>query len=202
MKLYRPATILVGVLFVLLGGLFRLADPEQVFGTDSNLKVVSGTVGQPLVFGGTESTVEVTRVAFARTIVSADASSDDKPIESNGVFVAIEWDTVRGVQDPGAFHATLITDGDSVYTEVSDPTDSGMDFPDTGFARTGAIVFEVNPADLKGLTLRLEPSMLWNVYNSEVRVDLGVPTEEIAQKMVDEADDQYVIDDPVTRVAS
>ena len=26
MKLYRPATVLVGVLFVLLGGLTRLAD--------------------------------------------------------------------------------------------------------------------------------------------------------------------------------
>ena len=33
MKLYRPATVLVGVLFVLLGGLTRLADPDQVLAT-------------------------------------------------------------------------------------------------------------------------------------------------------------------------
>jgi hypothetical protein len=201
-KLYRPATILVGVVFVLLGGIARLADPDEVYAPDPNLKVVSGTLGSPLEFAGSGSTFEATRVAFARKIIDADATDDDKPIESNGVFVAIEWDTVRGPKDPGGFDPTLITDGDSIYTEVSDPTGSGIDFPDPGFASTGVIVFEVNPADLKGLTLRLRPTMLWNVYNAEVRVDLGIPTEEIAQKMVEDADDQYVVDDAVTRVAS
>ncbi|MGW6197587.1 hypothetical protein ACWF0M_15695 [Kribbella sp. NPDC055110] len=202
MKLYRPATILVGLLFVLLGGVIRLAGPDNVLGEDSNLKVVHGTVGQALPYAGSGSTVKVARIKFARTIVSADATDDDKPFETNGVFVAVEWDAVRGVKDPDTFTPTLITDGGSVYSEVSDPSASRMDFPDAGFASTGSVVFEANPADLKGLTLRLKPSMLFNVYNSEIRVDLGVPTEAIAQQMVDGAVDQYVINDDVVRVAS
>jgi hypothetical protein len=201
MKLYRPATILVGLLFVLLGGVTRLAGPEHVFGDDQNLKVVHGTIGEALPWAGSGSTMKVTRIKFARSILSADASDDDKPIDTNGVFVAVEWDSVRGVKDPDTFTPTLITDGDSVYEKVSDPSESRIDFPDAGFARTGSVVFEVNPADLKGLTLRLKPSMFFNVYNSEIRVDLGIPTEAIAQQMVDGADAQYVINDSVTRVA-
>ncbi len=202
MKLYRPATILVGVLFVLLGGVTRLAGPENVLGEDQNLKVVHGTIGEALPYAGSGSTMKVTRIKFAKTIIQADASDDDKPFETNGVFVAVEWDAVRGVKDPDSFNPTLITDGGSVYTKVSDPTESRIDFPDAGFASTGTVVFEANPADLKGLTLRLRPSMFFNVYNSELRVDLGIPTEAIAQQMVDGAVDQYVINDDVTRVAS
>jgi hypothetical protein len=201
-KLYRPATILVGLLFILIGGVARLAGPDQVYGDDSNLKVVHGTIGEALPYAGSGSTMKVVRIKFARKIVSADAGSDDKPIDTNGIFVAVEWDAVRGVKDPDTFTPTLITDGDSVYEKVSDPTESDMNFPDAGFARTGTIVFEANPTDLKGLTLRLKPSMFWNVYNSEIRVDLGIPTEDIAQQMVDRADEQYVVDDSVTRVAS
>jgi len=202
MKLYRPATILVGLLFVLLGGVTRLAGPDSVYGDDSNLKVVHGTIGEALPYAGSGSTMKVTRIKFARKILSGDAGDDDKPIDTNGIYVAVEWDSVRGVKDPDTFTPTLITDGGSVYEKVSDPSESRIDFPDAGFARTGSVVFEANPADLKGLTLRLKPTMFFNVYNSEIRVDLGVPTESIAQQMVDGADDQYVINDSVTRVAS
>jgi hypothetical protein len=202
MKLYRPATILVGLLFVLLGGVARLAGPDHVLGDDSNLKVVRGSIGQALPYAGSGSTMKVTRIKFARSIVSDNASDDEKPTDTNGVYIAVEWDSVRGVKDPDSFAPTLTTDGGSVYEEVSDPTDSNIDFPDAGFARSGAVVFEANPADLKGLTLRLKPRMLFNVYNSEIRVDLGIPTEDIAQQMVDGAADQYVVNSSVTRVAS
>ena len=67
MKLYRPATVLVGVLFVLLGGLTRLATPEQVF-EEQNLEVVHGTIGEPLKYGG-DSTVTVTRMKFAKAVL-------------------------------------------------------------------------------------------------------------------------------------
>ena len=202
MKLYRPATVLVGVLFVLLGGVIRLGMPDNVYHDTPNLAIVSGQIGQPLEYAGSGTTFKVTRIAFARKILSAKASDDDKPIDTDGVFVAVEWDAVRGVAKPDTFTPTLTTDGGSVYEGVSDPSESGIDFPDAGFARTGTIVFEANPADLKGLTLRLKPSMLFNVYNSEIRVDLGIPTEAIAQQMVDGAADQYVVNDAVTRVAS
>ncbi len=201
MKLYRPATILVGVLFVLLGGLTRLATPDQVY-DEQNMKVIDGTIGEPLDYTGSGSTVKVTRIKFAQSVLDSDASEDDKPIETNGVYVAVEWDAVRGVKKPDDIKATLEADGGSVYKPTEGLSNSSLDFPDAGFARTGTMVFEVNPSDLKNLTLRLTPTMIFNVYNSEIQVDLGIPTEAIAQEMVDGAAPQYVVENPVTRVAS
>lgn len=198
MKLYRPATVLVGILFVLLGGLTRLATPEHVF-EEQNLKAVRGTIGEALEYAGSGSTVTINRMKFAKAIV--EDRDGEKPYQTNGVYVALEWDTVRGVKRPGAMKATLEADGGTVYTPVDGPSNSGIDFPDAGFAKTGSVVFEVNPADLKGLTLKLRPSMLYNVYNSYVVVDLGIPSEQIAQRLVDSAADQYVLQDPVERVA-
>ncbi len=202
MKLYRPATVAVGVLFVLLGGLTRLATPEQIF-EEQNMEVVSGTIGEALKFGGGDSTVTVTRMKFAKTLVEEDAGDDDKPLETNGVYVALEWDTVRGVEKPDTIGATLRADGGTVYEPIGGLTDSGIDFPTPGFAKTGAVIFEVNPTDLKGLMLHVRPSgMLFNVLNSSIEVDLGVPSDDIAQQLVDGAEDQYVLQEPVVRVAS
>jgi hypothetical protein len=201
-KLYRPATILVGVLFVLLGGLTRLATPDQVY-DKQNIKVVHGTIGQPLDYTGSGSTVQVTRIQFAQSVLDEDASDDDKPLDTNGVYVAVEWDAVRGPKKVDNVNASLEADGGSVYEPVgSGVNNSSLDFPDAGFGRTGAIVFEVNPADLKDLTLRIRPTMLFNVYNSEIAVDLGIPSEKIAQRLVDTAVPEYVVPSPVTRVAS
>jgi len=118
------------------------------------------------------------------------------------VYVAVEWDAVRGVKKPDDIKATLEADGGSVYEPTEGLSNSRLDFPDAGFARTGTMVFEVNPSDLKNLTLKLTPTMIFNVYNSEIQVDLGIPTEAIAQQMVDGAVPQYVVENPVTRVAS
>jgi hypothetical protein len=200
-KLYRPATVLVGVLFVLLGGLTRLATPDQLF-EEQNMQVVRGTIGEPLKYGGGDSTVTITRMKFAKGILDDSGNDDDKPIETNGVFVALEWDTVRGIEKPGNFGVTLRADGGGVYQSVGSMTDSSLDFPEPGFARTGAIVFEVNPTDLKGLTLQIRPTQFYNVLNSAVQVDLGIPSEEVAQQLVDGADAQYVVQSAVTRVAS
>jgi hypothetical protein len=197
-KLYRPATVLVGVLFVLLGGLTRLAAPDQVY-DQQNLQVVKGTIGEALEYG--ESTVTITRMKFAKGVLD-DSGNDDKPFETNGVYVALEWDTVRGIEKPENIGATLVADGGTVYKSIGGLNDSGIDLPDAGFAKTGAIVFEVNPTDLKGLTLQLRPTMFFNVLNSYVEVDLGIPSEEVAQQLVDGADAQYVVQRSVVRVAS
>lgn len=199
MKLYRPATVLVGVLFVLLGGLTRLATPEQVY-EEQNLEVVHGTIGEALKYG--DSTVTITRMAFAKGVLEESSTDDEKPIETNGVFVALEWDTVRGIKKPPNTGLKLLADGGTVYEPIGGLTDSGIDFPDAGFAKTGAVVFEVNPTDLKGLKLQIRPSMLYNVLNAYVEVDLGIPSEEIAQQLVDGAEAQYVLQRPVSRVAS
>ncbi|MFG1819129.1 hypothetical protein ACGFIF_35570 [Kribbella sp. NPDC049174] len=199
MKLYRPATVAVGVLFVLLGGLTRLAAPDQVF-DEQNMQVVHGTIGEDLEYG--DSTVTITRMKFAKTVVEEDGSDDDKPLETNGVYVALEWDTVRGIAKPQNAGATLVADGGTVYEPIGGLNDSGIDFPNAGFAKTGAVVFELNPTDLKGLKLQLRPSMLYNVLNAYVEVDLGIPGEEVAQQLVDGAEAQYVLQEPVVRVAS
>jgi hypothetical protein len=200
-KLYRPATILVGVLFVLIGGLTRLATPDQVY-DEQNLKVVKGTIGEPLDYEGTGSTVKVTRIKFARSVLDSSDSDGKKPLETNGIYLAVEWDAVRGDRKPDLTNPTLQADGGSVYMPVEGLSHSGLDFPDAGYAKTGTVVFEINPADMKGLTLKLRPTMLFNVYNSVIAVDLGIPTEAIAQQMVDGAVAQYIVEDSVTRVAS
>ena len=71
------------------------------------------------------------------------------------MYVALEWDTVRGIKKPDNIGATLIADGGTVYEPIGRLSDSGIDFPERGFrARPAAVVFEVNPTDLKGLTLQ------------------------------------------------
>ncbi|MER7246661.1 hypothetical protein [Kribbella sp. NPDC000426] len=200
MKLYRPATILVGVLFVLLGGVTRLAAPDQVY-DEQNIKVVHGTIGQALDYTGSGSTMKITRIKFARAVIDS-SDTDKKPLETNGIYVAIEWDAVRGAKKPDNINATLTADGGSVYKPVEGLSNSGIDFPDAGFAKTGTVVFELNPADITNLTLRLKPTMIFNYYNSDIEVDLGIPTDAIAQQMIDAAAPQYIVDNSVTRVAS
>jgi hypothetical protein len=200
-KLYRPATILVGILFVLLGGLTRLATPEHVY-DQQNIKVEHGTIGEALDYTGSGSTVKVTRIKFARAVLDSSASEGQKPIDTNGIYVAIEWDTVRGDRKPDGIEATLLADGGSVYQPLEGLNNSNLDFPNAGYARIGTIVFEVNPTDMKNLTLRLHSMMLFNTYNSEIQVNLGIPTEAIAQQMIDTAAPQYVVENAITRVAS
>ena len=199
MKLYRPATIAVGILFVLIGGLTRLATPDHVF-DEQNMEVSKGTIGQPLRFGK-EAELTVVRMQLAKSVLDANSSSDDKPIETNGVFVALEWESTSGVSKPDRPVPTLTSDGDAVYTPVS-LTYSVIEFGAPGFTTSGAIVFEVDPAQLEGLTLDVRPSQLWNVLNRKVSVDLGIPGAASAQQLLDTAVPQYVLPEQDVRVAS
>ena len=199
MKLYRPATVLVGVLFVLLGGLTRLATPEHVF-DEQNMMVSNGTIGQPVRFGR-EATLTIVRMQLAKSILDNNSTSDDKPIETNGVFVALEWETTRGVNDPDRPLPTLTSNGDAVYQPV-ELTYSGIEFGDAGFTTAGAIVFEVDPAELEGLTLQVRPQQFWNVLNRQASIDLGIPGADTAQQLLDKAVDLYTIPERDVRVTS
>ncbi|MFB6723421.1 hypothetical protein ACFCV3_24795 [Kribbella sp. NPDC056345] len=199
MKLYRPATILVGILFVLIGGLTRLATPEQVF-EQQNMMVSSGTIGQPLRFGK-EASLTVVRMHLAKSVMETNASSDAKPFETNGIFVALEWESTPGVDKADTAQATLVSDGDAVFNPLP-LTYSRIDFGASGFTQSGAIVFEVDPAELAGLTLQVRPGQFWNVLNRMVSVDLGIPSEAVAQQLVDNAAEQFVVPKQDIRVAS
>lgn len=196
MKLYRPATVAVGVLFVLVGGLTRLAAPDQVYDED-NRTITHGTVGQTLQFGGSD--VTITRSTFVKTYRSRE--SDDTPAETNGIFVAIEYDTVRRTPEPPSNNATLIADGGTVYSPVSDAYGDRIDFAEPGFGRTGALVFEVNPDDLAGLTLKVATFQFFTVLAQNLEIDLGIPDESIAQQEIDKAGAEYLVPEETTRVA-
>ncbi len=196
MKLYRPATVAVGVLFVLLGGLTRLAAPDQV-SDDGNRFVIHGTIGQTLEYGGSE--VTVTRMKFVKSYKTRE--SDEKAKESNGVFVAVEYDTVRGTKPAPGNDATLIADGGTVYQGVVDAFGDRIEFGEPGFGKTGALLYEVNPSDLAGLTLKVATSQVFTVAANDLEIDLGVPDEAIAQQEIDNASAEYLLPEPVTRVA-
>ena len=196
MKLYRPATVLVGVVFVLLGGLTRLATPDQVY-DETNREIVHGTIGEKVQYG--DSSVTVTRMRFAKSFLASE--SDERAVRSDGIFVAVEYDAVRGPKDPGNNEVTLTADGGTVYDPVAEGISSGIMFPEPGFAKTGAFLFEVNPADLKGLTLKLETTMLFSVLVQDLAIDLGVPSEAVAQRLMDQATDEYLLPKDKERVA-
>jgi hypothetical protein len=197
MKLYRPVTVLVGIMFVLLGGLTRLAEPDQIY-DEANRDVVSGTIGQALPYNG--STITVNRVKFAHAYLSGD--SDEKAVETTGIYVAVEYDTVRGTQEPLSPSPQLLTDEGTVYAPIGDTNGDHLDFAEPGFGVNGVLVFEVNTADVKGLTLKIRSTPLYTVLTRDLAVDLGVPDETVAQRMIDAAAPEYLIPRAVKRVAS
>ncbi|TDO54894.1 hypothetical protein EV643_101685 [Kribbella sp. VKM Ac-2527] len=196
MKLYRPATVVIGVIFVLLGGLTRLGEPEQVFDKQDRV-VTSGTIGEELEYG--DSKLTITRMRFVKSFQADE--SDDKMVQTKGIFVAIEYDAVRGGKDPGTNSVMLRADGGSVYEPVTEVIGDSVSFPEPGFAQTGAFVFEVNPADVTGLTFYLKRTQFFNSLAQDLSIDLAVPSEEIAQRSIDGAADEYVMPDETTRVA-
>lgn len=196
MKLYRPSTVLVGVLFVLIGGLTRLAAPDQVY-SENNRTVSHATVGQTLKFG--DSDVTITRVKFVKSYRVRE--SDETATESNGIFVAVEYDTVRRTAEPPSNTVSLTTDSGTVYTAVVDAYGDRIDFAEPGFGKSAAIVFEVNPDDLAGLTLTMATFQLFTVLAQNLEFDLGVPDEDVAKQEIDNADAEYLIPEAVARVA-
>jgi hypothetical protein len=96
---------------------------------------------------------------------------------------------------------TLRADGGSVYEPVSEVIGDSVSFPQPGFAQTGAFVFEVNPADVAGLTFYLKTTQFFNSLAQDLSIDLALPSEEIAQRSIDGAADEYVMPDETTRVA-
>lgn len=197
MKLYRPATVLVGILFVLLGGLTRLAEPDQVY-DESNRVVTKGTIGETLPYYG--STVTVHRMKFARAYLTG--SGDDKAVPSSGIYVAIEYSTERGTEKNPNPSPDLITDAGTVYQPIGETWGGNIDFDAPGFGVDGAIVFEVNPADVKGLTLRVRTTLFYNVLMKDLAFDLGVPDDKAAKQLIDTATPEFLIPHGTKRVAS
>jgi hypothetical protein len=198
MKLYRPVTVVVGVLFVVAGGLLRLIDPVGLY-DEPTRETERAVIGQRIAVG--ESAVEVERIRFARTVLASEEAGEE-PRPTDGVFLAVELDAIRGAGARPSLEATLRSAEGTVYRPLEQLITTAVDFPDPGFVRSSAFVFEVNPTDLAGLSLMLRPSSLYTVLVTDYAVDLGLPDDKTAAEQVSRSAQTYLLTKPVTRVAS
>jgi hypothetical protein len=198
MRLYRPVTVLVGILFVVAGGLVRLADPNALF-DDASRNLEHAGIGQRVAVD--DSAVEIKRIRFARTVLK-DADSGDEPTATDGVFLAVELDATRGPGEKPRLEATLRSGEGTLYRPIQQVIATAVDFPEPGFVSSSALVYEVNPADVAGLQLMLKPTTFWTVLVNDYAVDLGLPDEKTAEEHIGRSAQTYVIPKTVVRVVS
>jgi hypothetical protein len=204
-KLYRPVTVLVGIVLVIIAGLIRLGEPEEVL-EDTTRYAVRGKVGQPIE--GIDFTLTVTRVKFAREVdpnpddVDSRASDDERPMKTNGIFVTVEYQVEGRHKKGSAGDASLKTDGGSTYVPIDKfGVSNSVSIPAPGFVLSGSMVFETNPDDLAGLTLWLKKLRGLTVTTEDYAVDLGIKDEAAADDLVSNAERSYPMTKPQRRAA-
>lgn len=199
MKLYRPMTILVGVVLVIIAGLVRLGEPDEVY-EQSNRYTKHGEVGKPLT--GIDFTLTVTRVRFARAVdpnPDSDSREDDRPVKTNGTFVTVDYEVEGRHQAGTAGDLTLKADGGSVYEPINRAISSSITIPEPGFIESSTAIFEANPEDLAGLTMWVKPMRFLTVTTEQYAIDLGVKDAATARDMLDKADAVYPMTDSTKR---
>jgi hypothetical protein len=202
-RIYRPTTVIVGVVFVLLGGIVRLADPSEVL-DDSSRRLVRGSIGAPLT--DKDFTLTVTRVKFAQKVLQSETDDAADALTTEGIFVAVEFEVAGRHQPDTIGDLSLITDGGATYEPFSSPSATSATSPAPGFTESEVAVFEVNPADLAGLTLRVTPVQFITYFTTNYAIDLGIPSEDVAAGLVDKASkatgQEYVVPRSQLRVTS
>lgn len=199
MKLYRPVTILVGVVLVIVAGLVRLGEPDQVY-EQSNRYTKHGKVGKPLT--GIDFTLTVNRVRFARAVdpdPDSDAEEEDRPVKTNGIYVTVEYEVEGRHRAGSAGDPTLKADGGSVYEPSSLVISNNLNIPEPGFIETSTLVFEANPEDLAGLTLWVKPVVFLTVTTEDYAIDLGIKNAATARELMDKAEAVFPITDGTKR---
>ena len=205
MRLYRPATVLVGVALVIVAGLIRLAEPEERV-EDVSRYALHGVIGEPL--RGKDFTLTVTRVKFARVVDpnpnddDTKAAPDDRPIKTNGIFVTVEYQMEGRHETGSAGDASLKADGGSVYVPINKAIRSQLNIPQPGFAESSSLVFEANPDDLVGLTLWAKKLHVLSTLTEDYAIDLGVPDEAVVKDMIEHAEKSYPLTKPTLRAES
>jgi hypothetical protein len=188
MKIYRPITVTIGVVLVLLAGLVRLGDPERAL-EDHTRTVKSAAIGEQLA--GDDFTLEVHRVRFAREYGYENLTSDERPATTDGVFAVLEY-SITGRHAKGSIGSATLRSASGVTYEPHDLNPrTSLYIPEPGFTETYYMVFEVNPDDLAGLTLRLERSQLFTVLATDYHVDLGIRDAAAGHELADKAAELY-----------
>jgi len=202
-RLYRPVTVLVGVVLVLMSGIARLGEPKQVM-DDVTWVTKRGTMNQPLQ--AKDCTITVVRVSAYRGYdprpddTDDDADPEDKPRKTDGVFVLVTFEVEGRHQKGSAGSATLQSDSGAVYEPVSKLIRSTVDIPPPGFVQTTDLLFEVNPADLAGLTFRVRVGRVITTTAEEYVFDLGLPDQAAADEFTGRAAKMYYDQDPIVRI--
>lgn len=199
MKLYRPATILVGVVLVIIAGLVRLGEPDEVY-EQPNRYTKHGKVGKPLT--GIDFTLTVNRVKFARAVdpnPDSDNRDEDRPVKTNGIFVTVEYEVEGRHKTGSAGDLTLKADGGSVYEPINRAISTSVTIPEPGFIETETAIFEANPEDLAGLTMWIKPLTFLTVTTEDYAIDLGIKDTAAARDMLDKAEATYPMTDGTKR---
>jgi hypothetical protein len=204
MRLYRPLTVVVGIVLVILGGLVRLAEPDQVM-DDVTRYATRGTVGEPLV--DQDFTLTVTWVKLAESVDPKPDDDDDtaneadRPIATDGIFVTVEYQIEGRHKKGSAGGATLKTDEGTEYKPINKIIRTQMNIPPPGFVESSSLVFEANPDDLAGLTLWMKELRAIDSLTEDYAVDLAIPDQRVADEMVDSAERSYPLSEPTMRAA-
>lgn len=199
MKVYRPITVTVGVVLVLLAGIVRLGDPERAL-EDSTWTVKSAKLGEQL--SDEDFTLEVHRLRFAQEYAYENNSSDERPTGTDGVFAVIEY-SITGRHQKGTLGtATLHSSSGTVYESLDVNPRTSIYIPEPGFTETYYLVFEVNPDDLAGLRLRMRPLRMFTVLGTIYEVDLSLTDAAAGRELADKAAERYEGQDPKVFVRS
>jgi hypothetical protein len=188
MKVYRPITVTVGIVLVLLAGLVRIGDPERAL-EDSTRTVKHARIGEKL--SGDDFTLEIHRLRFAREYAYENNTSDERPASTDGVFAVIEYSITGRHKKGDAGSATLRSGNGTTYEPLGVNPRTSLYIPEPGFTESYYLVFEVNPDDLGGLTLRLERSQLFTVLATDYHVDLGISGDDAGRELADKASELY-----------
>lgn len=199
MKVYRPITVTVGVVLVLLAGIVRLGDPERAL-EEPTWTIKSARVGEQL--SGDDFTLEVHSVRFAQQYAYENLSSDERPTGTDGVFAVFEY-SITGRHRKGSLGtATLHSSSGTVYESLDVNPRTSIYIPEPGFTETYYLIFEVNPDDLGGLRLRMKPLRMFTVLGTIYQVDLGIADDAAGRELADKAAERYEGQDPKVFVRS
>jgi hypothetical protein len=161
---YRSRVVPIVVAIALVGlsaaGL-RLSEPPE----ETNFEVINGVFGKPVKVNNGEVTVTQVKVG---TALKQYGEVRDR---TNGMFVAVSVTGAATGPKKLELQAARLLSGDVRYEGYQ--LGAGLS-ADPGFQTSVESVFEVDPAQIDGLTLEMGSNEILHGYQERVRIRLGV----------------------------
>jgi hypothetical protein len=155
-----PIAVAVALVGLSAAGL-RLSEPPE----ETNFEVINGVFGKPVKVNNGEVTVSQVKVG---TALKQYGEVRDR---TDGMFVAVS--VTGAVTGPKKLElqAARLLSGDIRYEGYQLGAGLGAD---PGFQTSVESVFEVDPAQIDGLTLEMGSNEILHGYQERVRIRLGV----------------------------